>query len=117
MKHLLFFVIVTFFLYSCSNSKTRSIDKEDLPIDNINIQNINIKLTDSAFRHVDNLLHTESYTILSNDEPLGIVERIIIEDSLIYILDNMPKIVCFNKKDGSIKWKIIGEKVRKNMEK
>ena len=106
MKHLLFFVIVTFFLYSCSNSKTRSIDKEDLPIDNINIQNINIKLTDSAFRHVDNLLHTESYTILSNDEPLGIVERIIIEDSLIYILDNMPKIVCFNKKDGSIKWKI-----------
>lgn len=106
MKHLLFLVIVTFFLYSCNNSKTSSFKNGNLPIDNIDIQSINIKLTDSAFRHVDNLLHTESYTILSNDEPLGVVERIIIEDSLIYILDNMPKIVCFNKKDGSIKWKI-----------
>lgn len=106
MKHILFLVVMTFFLYSCNNSKRSILENESHLIENTNIQTINIELADSAFKHVDNLLHTESYTILSNDEPLGIVERILIEDSLICVLDNMTKIVCFNKKDGSIKWKI-----------
>lgn len=93
-------------MYSCNNPQKSYHKNECSPVENIDLQKINVELTDSAFRHVDNLLQTESYTILSNEEPLGIVERVLIEDSLIYILDNMPKIICFNKKDGSIKWKI-----------
>jgi hypothetical protein len=42
---------------------------------------------------------------LSNDVPLGESERILIFDEKIYILDNEPKIVCFEM-NGKVRFKI-----------
>lgn len=44
----------------------------------------------------------DSYIPLSNEVLLGRVERVIIYNDRIYILDNEPKIVCFNMKGKAL---------------
>ena len=46
-----------------------------------------------------------SFVVLANDEPLGGVKRIIVDDERVFVLDDTPKIVCYNMK-GDIEYQI-----------
>ncbi len=54
---------------------------------------------------IQDIIELDSYIPLSNEALVGRVERIIIHDDRVYILDNEPKIICFNMK-GKVMFKI-----------
>ena len=68
-------------------------------------QTINISFNDSSTSDANDVLIMDSYIILSSDIPLGKVQRAIIYENRLYVLDSQPKIVCFNR-DGSIEFQI-----------
>lgn len=96
-----FIILLLFSLYSCKEKKAEE-KRESSPIASTTIP---VELADSSFRHVDNLLTMDSYTVLSNHIPLSDIRRVIIEDDLIFILDRTPKIVCYNL-DGEVVYQI-----------
>lgn len=104
MKFILLFLILSFSFCSCKKQKES--DNIDSDLGSKSAKTIPVELSDTAFIHVDNILHATSYIRLSNVEPLGEIKRALIVNDLLFVLDNTPKIVCFNISDGSICYKI-----------
>ncbi|OPZ26322.1 MAG: hypothetical protein BWZ00_01670 [Bacteroidetes bacterium ADurb.BinA174] len=99
VRYLLWIAFVLGITFSCvRKEKTRhkvdfsSIKRIDVP-DNVTIDEI------------QDIIELDSYIPLSNEVLVGRVERIIIHDDRVYILDNEPKIICFNMK-GKVVFKI-----------
>lgn len=69
------------------------------------LQTIRVSISDSIYENVNDLLEMDSYLILSSDVYLGEIERAIIVDERLYVLDSQPKIVCFNP-DGTVRYQI-----------
>lgn len=97
----IFFVVLLFCMLSCKGKHT---EKDVVEVMN-ELRTIKIELADTAFRNVNQLLEMSSFVILANDEPLGDVKRIIVDDERAFVLDDTPKIVCYNMK-GEIEYQI-----------
>ena len=96
-RHLLIFFTI-FFSYNCSqNNQTKR--KEDVS----SIKKIQIN--DVTKEEMQDLMILDSFITLSNQVPLAPIKRVIIYKEQIYILDDQPKIICFNMK-GEILFKI-----------
>lgn len=65
-------------------------------VENADVRSIKVEIADTSFIHVDGLLETDRYVALSPAIPLGAIKRILVEDERIYVLDNEPKIICYN---------------------
>lgn len=57
---------------------------------------VKVEIADTLFVHVEDFLEMERYVILSQAIPLANIERIIVSNDRIFILDREPKIVCYN---------------------
>ena len=97
----IFFVVFLFCMLSCKGKHT---EKDVVEVMN-ELRTIKIELADTAFRNVNQLLEMSSFVVLANDEPLGDVKRIIVDDERAFVLDDTPKIVCYNMK-GEIEYQI-----------
>lgn len=96
----LLMIFVIYFSFSCAH-KNQTEQKMNLSsVKRIKIDNI-------SKAEIQDLLVLDSYIPLSNDYPLGRVERVIIHRERIYILDSEPKIICFNMQ-GKVLFKIDG---------
>jgi hypothetical protein len=73
--------------------------------DPVSLHEIDLQSVDITKDGIQDILELESYVRLSDEVPLGRVERILIFDEKIYILDNEPKIVCFDM-SGKVRFKI-----------
>lgn len=69
------------------------------------LKNISIQASDITKDEISDILELDSYVRLSNEVPLGQSERVIIDNEQIFILDDEPKIVCYNML-GDIVYKI-----------
>jgi hypothetical protein len=102
MKYLtncfLFYCILT--TVSCGNKK-----KEEHAFENFSKRVIDLRQTDIIENEIDDILELESYVILSNEIPLGKEKRVIIDKGKIFVLDNEPKVVCFDMQ-GKILYKV-----------
>lgn len=100
IKHLIILIVLMNSALGCSSSpKTKQIP-EILPSKTIYVQS-----SDISEEEIKGMLKLVSYIHLSNQVPLGEVKRIIIDHDKIYVLDNEPKIVCFDI-HGKILFKI-----------
>lgn len=89
------FVLVVFvfcFIYSCGH---RNQPQQNLDLSSVKRINIPAEITRDEIKDV---IELDSYIPLSNEALVGQVERVVIHNDRIYILDNEPKIVCFNMK-------------------
>lgn len=87
-------ILIAALLISCS------IENENrVKFTSIEIKSISDEVRTNLYFEMDTFIR------LSNDVPLGKIERIIISDSLIYVLDNIPKVICFDYY-GQVKFKI-----------
>lgn len=98
-----YFIVITSLLFvSCnieSNAKFSVI--EDSSCGRIEINEFDI----SVVKYSD-VLKIKSFCALSNEIPLGNVQRAFIKDNKLYISDSQPKIVCFNISNGAIEFEI-----------
>lgn len=94
----MFFVI--YFSYSCGH---RNQTEPKLDLSSVK----RIKIDKISKDEIQDMMVLDSYIPLSNDFPLGRVKRVIIYRDRIYILDNEPKIICFNLQ-GKVLFKIDG---------
>ncbi|SHK05609.1 6-bladed beta-propeller protein [Tangfeifania diversioriginum] len=89
-------------LFSCNNKvrNTRTASAKENPqlIDNL-------KISDSTYYDINNLLTLDEYIILDSDVPLAKINRVIITGEQIFIFDSQPKIVCYNY-SGQVEFKI-----------
>lgn len=81
--------------------------KQDKP-QKTNIPSLNIKISDSAFTTVNNILKMRGDRILSSDVVLGDIKRTIMYHDSLFILDENNKLVCFDRK-GEIAFNIDAE--------
>jgi Zn/Cd-binding protein ZinT len=96
--HLLLLLFTT--ITSCNSEKKNVSAIEDLPTEIIKINS-----SDITQELVGNFLRLDSYIILSREEIIGEVQRIIIKSESIYLMDNQDKIFCYNMK-GNLIFKI-----------
>lgn len=93
---LIFFVISS--SYSCGY-RNQTEQKQDIS----SVKKI--KVNEISKDEIPDMMVLDSYIPLSNDFPIGRVIRVIIYRDRIYILDNEPKIICFNMQ-GKMLFKI-----------
>ena len=97
VRHLLILSII-FLSYSCSqNNQT----KQKEGISSIK----EIEINEVTKEEIPDIMILNSFIPLSNKIPLAPIKRVLIYKERIYILDDQPKIVCFNMK-GDILFKI-----------
>jgi hypothetical protein len=71
--------------------------------ENPSVRTITVQSSDMTIKEeMPDFLELDSYIILSNELPLGEISRIIIHNDRIFILDNTPKIVCFDMRGKMI---------------
>lgn len=99
VRYLLWIAFVLGITFSCvRKEKTRH------KVDFSSIKRIDVP--DNVTRdEIQDIIELDSYIPLSNEVLVGRVERTIIHDDRVYILDNEPKIICFNMK-GKVVFKI-----------
>ncbi|MFC0877305.1 6-bladed beta-propeller [Saccharicrinis sp. FJH2] len=86
-------IIIAVLLISCSKEEN-----------NVKYTPIEVKsISDEV--HANSFFEMDTFLRLSNTALLGRIEKIIISDSLIYVLDNIPKLVCFDS-SGRVKFNI-----------
>lgn len=66
------------------------------PVGNTMLHPVKVELSDTTFTEVSSLLSLDKYIILSPEAIVGKIQRIIVRNDLIYILDHEPKICCFD---------------------
>lgn len=91
-------IFVINFSYSCGH---RNQTEQKMDISFVK----RIKIDKISKDEIQDMMILDSYIPLSNDYPLGRVERVIIHKERIYILDSEPKIICFNMQ-GKVLFKI-----------
>ncbi|MDD3437519.1 MAG: 6-bladed beta-propeller [Candidatus Gastranaerophilales bacterium] len=89
---ILWFLFVISFFCSCVN-KERTKHRPDFS----SVRKIDIS-ADISKDEIQGVIELDSYVPLSNEALIGEIKRVIIYNDLLYILDNEPKIVCFNMK-------------------
>jgi len=95
---LLPFITIT----NCNNNKLRNVDNnEDLPE-----KTIQISLSDITKDEIGDFLVLDSYIILSNDEIIGEIGRIIIDNEMIFLFDRSQMIIFCYGMDGNMIYKI-----------
>jgi len=90
--YFMFAVFVFCLIYSCGH---RNPTRPELDLSSVKRINIPAGISKDEIRDIISL---DSYIPLSNEVLLGQVERVIIYNDRIYILDKGPKIICFNMK-------------------
>lgn len=98
-----YYIILSYLLFvSCHNvtSNGFSISEDD------NCQHVEILEHDISVVNYSAALKMKSCIKLSNDSPLGSVQRALIKDGKLYISDSQPKIVCFNITNGEKEFEI-----------
>jgi hypothetical protein len=103
MKKRLHLFLFGFFvlLLNCGNNKEKGqVGIEDLPQ-----QTITLHFSDMTKEEIGDFLALDSYIIFSNEEVFGEIQRIIIADSNIYILDHTSRIFCYEM-TGHLRYKI-----------
>lgn len=90
MFKILIYLFVAVTLFGC---KERI---QPIFVKNMNIPAIKVEIADTSFTQVERLLETDKYVVLSSTIPLGAIKRIYVENERIYILDNEPKIICYD---------------------
>ena len=90
---LLLFTIIT----SCNSRKDNVSVIEDTPS-----KIIKINSSDITQETVGDFLMLDSYIVLSKEEVIGEVQRIIIESEFIYLMDDHDKIFCYDMKGNFI---------------
>lgn len=83
---------ISWFTYGC----TQKNPTQQVP-DLLSLKTINVPANITT-NEIQDVIKLDSYILLSNEVLLDQVERIILHDDRIYILDREPKIVCFNMK-------------------
>jgi hypothetical protein len=104
MRIACYFVLAAFvfcFICGCSHKK-----QTQQRLDLSSVKTINVPAEISK-NEIQDMIVLDSYIPLSNEVPLDQVERVIIHNDRIYVLDNEPKIVCFNMK-GKVLFTIDG---------
>ncbi len=93
---LLFSVLIT----ACSTG-TNDTNDSYAGLTGDSIRTIELNISDTSWTDVKSLLQIDSYVFLSSKVPIGTLERVIIENDYIYILDEQSRLVCF-KPNGDI---------------
>ena len=104
MKFRVYILILPFFaIITCCNNYKRKIASlnEDLPE-----KTIKINSSDITKDEIGDFLVLDSYIVLSNDEIIGNINRIIIDNDMIYMLDISQMIIFCYGMDGNMIYKI-----------
>lgn len=91
IKYRIIYISLIASLFGCNNKPKSGQPAEPLPFKSISLQTSDISEDD-----IQGMLKMDSYITLSNKVPLGELQRIIIEQERIFILDDEPKIICFD---------------------
>ena len=78
-------------LQACVNNKKQVLINEE----KLSVKEIVINEPDITKNEIGDFLILDSLIILSNQELFGEISRIIIDDELIYIMDNLQRIFCY----------------------
>ena len=93
-KELLFIIcFLTILFSSCNNRIPQS--ASNLVYTNVDLVQINVNPTETD-ASAQGIIELDSYIVLSNEEMIGQVSRILISNDFIYILDNTPKVLCYD---------------------
>lgn len=93
MRYFHIIIALSVTVLSCSTEHSSHVPSADE-----SLRSIKLELSDTSWTNVNSLIQMDSYIILSSKIPLGIIERVLVNDEKIYILDNQSRIVCFNFK-------------------
>jgi len=99
-KHLMNLLFV-FCLFSCQYVQKETHVDTSVTIDSVEPRVIRITVSDTAYRHVDQVFEQVSYVKLSDEVVIGEIIRTLVADERIYILDNQNKIFCYDM-DGKV---------------
>lgn len=90
-SHVYLFTFISFLLTSCTQRNQSESVYDFISVTEISVPSI-------SKDEVENWLSMDSYIVLSSDYLLNEIERVVIGRDRIYILDDDPKIVCYNMK-------------------
>lgn len=92
MKYSIYILLIFFF--SCQ-SKSEKNDLALVVADSVSIRDLDIAITENTL-NLDRYFELDSYVVLSDQSLIGEIKRTLVWDDYIFILDEVPKIVCFN---------------------
>lgn len=94
------------FLFSCQNKKVNNeLYDVILPTDSVPIKEVRIQLADNTNRNPVQTFDLQSCVRLSNQTLIGNITRTLVCKERIFILDDSPKIGCYNM-DGELEYEI-----------
>ncbi|RNC63312.1 6-bladed beta-propeller [Proteiniphilum sp. X52] len=99
VRYLLWIAFVPGITFSCVKKETIRQEADFSSVKRIDVP------PDITRDEIQDIIELDSYIPLSNETLVGQVEKTIIHDDRICILDNEPKIICFNMK-GKVMFKI-----------
>ena len=67
-----------------------------MSIDSLSVLNIDITITENTLDNLDRYFDLDSIVVLSAQSLVGEIQRTLVADDRIFILDNLPKITCFD---------------------
>ncbi len=100
--HKIFLFISLILIVSCGKKSNNKVSVEEDKVG----KRIEIKEHDISRVDYSSFLKMKSFTRLSNDVPVGNVQRAIIKNNKLYIADSQPKIICFDIESGEIEFEI-----------
>lgn len=80
----------------CLTSTSCQEKRPSLYVEDTHVHPVRVEISDTAFTEVNTLLSLDKYVVLSPEVIVGRIQQIIVQNDLIYILDNEPKICCFD---------------------
>ena len=93
MKYLVYSILFFSFI-SCHSKKEKS--SMGMSIDSLSVLNIDITITENTLDNLDRYFDLDSIVVLSAQSLVGEIKRTLVADDRIFILDNLPKITCFD---------------------
>ena len=93
MKYLVYSILFFSFI-SCHSKKEKS--SMGMSIDSLSVLNIDITITENTLDNLDRYFDLDSIVVLSAQSLVGEIQRTLVADDRIFILDNLPKITCFD---------------------